>query len=181
MSAAAGSLPKGSLSTRETAEAAKLASRILAPLDEAARNAALEAMAKALEAASAELLAANAEDSCAEDEGLAPATRARLKLDAAKLTEMIEQVRSVAALPDPLGRTLDAIELDEALNLEKISVPVLVMHGDDDQIVPYDDSGPLAAKLVQHGTLKTYNGFPHGMPTTQAETINADLLAFVQS
>ena len=127
MSAAAGSLPKGSLSTRETAEAAKLASRILAPLDEAARNAALEAMAKALEAASAELLAANAEDSCAEDEGLAPATRARLKLDAAKLTEMIEQVRSVAALPDPLGRTLDAIELDEALNLEKISVPLGVL------------------------------------------------------
>jgi pimeloyl-ACP methyl ester carboxylesterase len=56
-------------------------------------------------------------------------------------------------------------------------VPVLVMHGDDDQIVPYADSGPLSAKLVQNGTLKTYHGFPHGMPTTQAETINADLLA----
>jgi non-heme chloroperoxidase len=55
------------------------------------------------------------------------------------------------------------------------------MHGDDDQIVPYADSGPLSAALVQNGTLKTYKGFPHGMPTTQAETINADLLAFVQS
>jgi non-heme chloroperoxidase len=66
-------------------------------------------------------------------------------------------------------------------DLKKITVPVLVMHGDDDQIVPYADSGPLSAKLVQNGTLKTYHGFPHGMPTTQAETINADLLAFLRS
>jgi glutamate-5-semialdehyde dehydrogenase len=105
---------------------------MLAPLDEAARNAALEAMAKALEGASAELLAANAEDVRladfgAEGEGLAPATLARLKLDAAKLAEMVEQVRSVAALPDPLGRVLDAIELDEALNLSKVSVPLGVL------------------------------------------------------
>jgi len=55
------------------------------------------------------------------------------------------------------------------------------MHGDDDQIVPYANSGPLSAELVQNGTLKTYAGFPHGMPTTQAETINADLLAFLRS
>ena len=60
-------------------------------------------------------------------------------------------------------------------------MPVLVTHGDDDQIVPYADSGPPAAKLVQNGTLKTYRGFPHGMPTTQAETINADLLAWLNS
>jgi non-heme chloroperoxidase len=66
-------------------------------------------------------------------------------------------------------------------DLKKITVPVLVMHGDDDQIVPYADSGPLSARLVQHGTLKTYHGFPHGMPTTEAETINADLLVFLQS
>ena len=66
-------------------------------------------------------------------------------------------------------------------DLKKITVPALVMHGDDDQIVPYSDSGPLSAALVQNGTLKTYPGFPHGMPTTQAETINADLLAFIQS
>ena len=65
--------------------------------------------------------------------------------------------------------------------LKQISVPVLVMHGDDDQIVPYADSGPLTAKLVKNGALKTYHGFPHGMPTTQAETINADLLAFLQA
>jgi non-heme chloroperoxidase len=59
-------------------------------------------------------------------------------------------------------------------------VPVLVMHGDDDQIVPYKDSAPLSVELVQNGTLKTYEGFPHGMPTTQADTINADLLAFLR-
>jgi len=53
------------------------------------------------------------------------------------------------------------------------------MHGDDDQIVPYADSAPLSAKLLRNSTLKTYKGFPHGMPTTEAETINADLLSFI--
>jgi non-heme chloroperoxidase len=72
-------------------------------------------------------------------------------------------------------------QTDFTADLRKISVPVLVMHGDDDQIVPYADSGPLTAKLVQNGTLKTYHGFPHGMPTTQAATINADLLAWLNS
>jgi non-heme chloroperoxidase len=72
-------------------------------------------------------------------------------------------------------------QTDFSEDLKKISVPVLVMHGDDDQIVPYADAGPLSAKLVQHGTLKTYSGFPHGMPTTQADTINADLLAFLRA
>jgi non-heme chloroperoxidase len=72
-------------------------------------------------------------------------------------------------------------QTDFTEDLKKISVPVLVMHGDDDQIVPYADSGPLSAELVQNGTLKTYPGFPHGMPTTEAATINADLLAFLQA
>src|SRR5881392_3559566 len=72
-------------------------------------------------------------------------------------------------------------QTDFTEDLKKITVPVLVMHGDDDQIVPYAGSGPLSARLLQNGTLKTYQGFPHGMPTTQAETINADLLAFIQS
>ncbi|NMO50992.1 alpha/beta hydrolase [Actinoplanes sp. TBRC 11911] len=66
-------------------------------------------------------------------------------------------------------------------DLRKITVPVLVMHGDDDQIVPYADSAPLTAKLLKNGTLKTYPGFPHGMPTTHADTINADLLEFFRS
>jgi non-heme chloroperoxidase len=72
-------------------------------------------------------------------------------------------------------------QTDFTEDLKTISVPVLVMHGDDDQIVPYADSAPLSAKLLRNGTLKTYSGFPHGMPTTQAETINADLLAFLQA
>jgi non-heme chloroperoxidase len=69
-------------------------------------------------------------------------------------------------------------QTDFTADLKKITVPVLVMHGDDDQIVPYADSAPLTAKLLKNATLKTYKGFPHGMPTTQAQTINADLLAF---
>jgi non-heme chloroperoxidase len=72
-------------------------------------------------------------------------------------------------------------QTDFTEDLKGITVPVLMMHGDDDQIVPYADSGPLSAELVQNGTLKTYKGFPHGMPTTEAETINADLLAFLES
>jgi non-heme chloroperoxidase len=71
-------------------------------------------------------------------------------------------------------------QTDFTQDLKKIGLPVLVMHGDDDQIVPYADSGPLSAKLLRNGTLKTYKGFPHGMPTTQAEVINADLLAFIK-
>ena len=71
-------------------------------------------------------------------------------------------------------------QTDFTPDLKKITVPTLVMHGDDDQIVPYADAGPLSAKLVKNGTLKTYKGFPHGMCTTQAETINADLLAFIK-
>ena len=54
-------------------------------------------------------------------------------------------------------------------------------HRDDDQIVPYADAGPLSAKLLKNGTLKTYKGFPRGIPTTEAETINADLLAFIKA
>jgi len=72
-------------------------------------------------------------------------------------------------------------QTDFTEDLRKINVPVLVMHGDDDQIVPYADSGPLTAKLLKNGTLKTYKGFPHGMPTTESPTINADLLAFISS
>jgi non-heme chloroperoxidase len=72
-------------------------------------------------------------------------------------------------------------ETDFTEDLGKITVPVLVMHSEDDQIVPYADAGPLSAKLLKNGTLKTYKGFPHGMPTTHADIINADLLAFIRS
>jgi len=72
-------------------------------------------------------------------------------------------------------------ETDFTEDLQNIEVPVLVMHGDDDQIVPYADSAPLSAKLLKKGELKTYKGFPHGMATTHADVINADLLAFFKS
>jgi pimeloyl-ACP methyl ester carboxylesterase len=71
-------------------------------------------------------------------------------------------------------------QTDFTEDLKKITVPVLVLHGDDDQIVPYADAGPLSAKLLRNSTLKIYKGFPHGMPTTEADTINADLLAFLK-
>jgi len=126
MSAAAASAGSGQ-SVHAMAEAAKSASRRLAALGEAKRNAALEAMVLAVEGAGAELLAANLEDVRAEGGKLSAATLARLKLDEAKLAEMAEQVRSVAWLPDPLGRRLDAIELDEGLDLTKVSVPLGVL------------------------------------------------------
>src|SRR5437870_2357888 len=71
-------------------------------------------------------------------------------------------------------------QTDFTEDLKRITVPVLVMHGDDDQIVPYADSAPLSAKLLKNSVLKTYKGFPHGMPTTNAAEINADLLAFIK-
>ena len=70
-------------------------------------------------------------------------------------------------------------ETDSTEDLKRIDVPTLVMHGEDDQIVPFADAGPLSAKLLKNATTKFYPGFPHGMPTTNAEQINADLLEFV--
>jgi non-heme chloroperoxidase len=71
-------------------------------------------------------------------------------------------------------------QTDFTEDIKKITVPVLVMHSEDDQIVPYVASGPLSAKLLKNGTLKTYKDLPHGMPTTHAETVNAELLAFLK-
>jgi non-heme chloroperoxidase len=70
-------------------------------------------------------------------------------------------------------------QTDFTEDLKAINVPVLVMHSEDDQIVPYVAAGPLSAKLLKNGTFKSYKSFPHGMPTTEAGTINADLLAFI--
>jgi non-heme chloroperoxidase len=72
-------------------------------------------------------------------------------------------------------------QTDFTEDLKKITIPVLVMHSEDDQIVPYVAAGPKSAKLLKNGTLITYKDFPHGMPTTQADKINADLLAFLKS
>jgi len=72
-------------------------------------------------------------------------------------------------------------ETDFTEDLQDIKVPVLIMHGDDDQIVPIADSSLLSAKLVKNGILKVYKGYPHGMCTTHPDLINADLLAFIKT
>ena len=72
-------------------------------------------------------------------------------------------------------------ETDFTEDLKKIDVPTLVMHGDDDQIVPIADSALLSSKLLRKGTLKVHQGFPHGMCTTHADVVNPELLAFVKS
>ena len=72
-------------------------------------------------------------------------------------------------------------ETDFTEDLRAIDVPVLVMHGEDDQVVSIDASARIAITLLKHGTLKTYPGFPHGMATTHADVINPDLLAFINS
>ncbi|RFS19264.1 alpha/beta hydrolase [Chitinophaga silvatica] len=72
-------------------------------------------------------------------------------------------------------------ETDFTEDLKSVDIPVLVMHGEDDQIVPFAISAAKSIKLLKNGTLKAYPGFPHGMPTTEAETINKDLLAFIKS
>ena len=72
-------------------------------------------------------------------------------------------------------------ETDFREDLKSVTVPVLVLHGEDDQIVPFLNAGAKSIKLLKHGKLISYPGFPHGMPTTEAATINADLLAFIKS
>ena len=72
-------------------------------------------------------------------------------------------------------------ETDQTEDLKAITVPTLVLHGDDDQIVPYKNAGVLSAEILPNATLKVYEGFSHGMLTVNAETLNADLLAFVRS
>ncbi|MFC3212779.1 alpha/beta fold hydrolase [Novosphingobium panipatense] len=72
-------------------------------------------------------------------------------------------------------------ETDFSDDLKRMEVPTLVMHGDDDQIVPYADSAPLSAKLLPNAILKTYQGLPHGLCTTHPDVVNTDLLAFIRS
>jgi non-heme chloroperoxidase len=72
-------------------------------------------------------------------------------------------------------------EVDYTEDLKKIDVPTLILHGDDDQIVPIDDAGKLSAKIVKNATFKIYEGAPHGMCVTEADKVNADLLAFINS
>jgi non-heme chloroperoxidase len=72
-------------------------------------------------------------------------------------------------------------ETDFTEDLKAVDIPVLVLHGEDDQIVPIENSAIKSAKLLKNGKLITYPGFPHGMPTTEHATINKDLLEFIQA
>jgi len=72
-------------------------------------------------------------------------------------------------------------ETDFTDDLKAIAVPTLVLHGEDDQVVPIADSAELAIKLLKHGMLKTYKGYPHGMLTTHADVLNPDILAFIKA
>jgi non-heme chloroperoxidase len=71
-------------------------------------------------------------------------------------------------------------ETDQTEDLKAIDVPVLVLHSEDDQIVPYADSGPLSASLLKNSTFKSFKDLPHGMPTTHPDIVNAELLAFLK-
>lgn len=100
----------------------------------------------------------------------------------AKISEGIRQHWWLQGMVGSIKAHYDCIrvfsETDTTEDLKKIDIPVLVLHSEDDQIVPIAAAGPMAAKLLKKATLKVYKDFPHGMPTTHAEQVNADLLAF---
>ena len=105
--------------------------------------------------------------------------------DGAKVSEGIRQHWWLQGMAGSIKAHYEGIkafsETDFTEDLKKIDVPALVLHGDDDQIVPIADSAPLSAKLLPKATLKVYPGLPHGMCTTHPELINPDLLAFFKT
>ena len=107
--------------------------------------------------------------------------RAERRLAAILATDIVGYSRMMGGAKAHYDGIVAFSQTDFTEDLKKITVPVLVMHSEDDQIVPYVASGPLSAKLLKNGTLKTYKDLPHGMPTTHAETVNADLLAFLRA
>jgi non-heme chloroperoxidase len=103
----------------------------------------------------------------------------------AKISEGVRENFMLQGLMGGIKGMLDCIaafsETDFTEDLKKIDKPTLILHGDDDQIVPLPVSSAITVKLVKNSTLKIYPGFPHGMCTTEADTINKDLLAFAQA
>lgn len=101
-----------------------------------------------------------------------------------KISEAIRQQFWLEGMRGGIKGQYDCIkafsETDFTDDLKTIDIPVLVMHGDADQIVPFENSGALSAKLIKNARLKVYSGFPHGMATTHADEINVDLLAFIE-
>ncbi len=106
-------------------------------------------------------------------------------LPGAKISEGVRENFVLQGLQAGIKGLYDCIkafsETDFTDDLKKIDVPTLVLHGDADQIVPFPASGAITAKIVKNAKLKVYPGFPHGMCTTEADTINQDLLAFIRS
>jgi non-heme chloroperoxidase len=103
---------------------------------------------------------------------------------AAKISEGIREHWWLQGMLGGIKAHYDCIkafsETDFTEDLKKFDVPTLILHGDDDQIVPIAAAGLMSAKIVKNAVLKVYPGFPHGMPTTNADEINADLLAFLK-
>ena len=103
---------------------------------------------------------------------------------AAKISEGIREHWWLQGMLGGIKAHYDCIkafsETDFTEDLKKFDVPTLILHGDDDQIVPIAAAGLMSAKIVKNAVLKMYPGFPHGMPTTNADEINADLLAFLK-
>jgi non-heme chloroperoxidase len=103
----------------------------------------------------------------------------------AKISEGIREKWWLQAMMGGVKAGYDCIkafsETDFTEDLKKFDVPTLILHGDDDQIVPIAAAGPMSAKIVKNATLKVYPGYPHGMPTTHADQINADLFEFLQA
>lgn len=89
--------------------------------------------------------------------------------------------RRIAVQLNTQGRRQQFSEVDYTDDLKKISVSTLILHGDDDQIVPIDDSAKLSVKIVRYATLKVYKGAPHGMCSTHVDQVNADLPEFLKS
>jgi non-heme chloroperoxidase len=102
----------------------------------------------------------------------------------AKISEGVREHWWLQAMRGGLKPQYDCVkafsETDFTEDLKKIDIPVLVMHGDDDQIVPIAAAGQASAKILKNATLRTYKGFPHGMATTNHDVINPDLLAFIK-
>lgn len=88
---------------------------------------------------------------------------------------------TMAGLPNVYYCIKAFSETDQTEDLKKFDIPTLIIHGDDDQVVPYPISAPLQAKLIKNATLKTYKGAPHGLCTTHKNQVNQDLLAFIQT
>ena len=104
--------------------------------------------------------------------------------DGAQVSQGFKDAFWLQGMAGGLKNQLDCIkafsETDFTDDLKKIDVPTLIIHGDDDQIVPLDASAKLSSKLLRNATLKIYPGYPHGMLTTHADVLNPDLLAFIK-